>query len=78
MASSMMDVQGDSMSVGFSAMDPVDSGAGMMRLVKKSGCVGHPVGISDTTKMLGRKEWCRLFFQDEIFLSAPFPLPGLP
>ena len=23
------------MSVGFSAMDPVDSGAGMMRLVKK-------------------------------------------
>lgn len=37
MASSMMEVQGEALSVGFSAVDPVDSSAGMMRLVKKVG-----------------------------------------
>lgn len=31
----MMDVQGEAMSVGFGAVDPVDSDAGMMRPVKK-------------------------------------------
>lgn len=33
----MMDVQGEAMSVGFGAVDPVDSGAGVLRLVKKVG-----------------------------------------